>query len=79
MMWMMMMLALQGQRMPQSPTTTMRQPPPSTNDNDMGASAVIGVTTMTAILQTTHPENVTISWTMLTNNDDDDAHNGDDV
>ena len=74
-----MMLALQGQRMPQSPTTTMRQPPPSTNDNDMGASAVIGVTTMTAILQTTDPENVTISWTMLTNDDDDDARNGDDV
>jgi hypothetical protein len=45
----------------------------------MGASAVIGVTTMTAILQTTDPENVTISWTMLTNDDDDDARNGDDV
>ena len=47
-------------------------------DNDMGSSVVIGVTTIVAILQTTDPKNVTISWTMLTNDDDDNAHNGND-
>ena len=39
------------------------------NDDDMDTSVVIGVTKTTAILLTTTPTNVAISWAMLDNND----------
>jgi hypothetical protein len=44
----------------------------------MGMPEAIVMMVTTTILLTTAPENVTISWTMTTNDDDTNADNGDD-
>ena len=43
------------------------------NENDMDKSVVIGVTTTAKIPPTKAPANVTISWTMSMNDDDNDG------
>ena len=79
MMWMMTMLALQRRGMSQLPSTMMLQPPSSkTKNNDVGASVAIGVRTTMAILPTPTPASVTIIWMMLTNDENDAAHKGND-
>jgi len=47
------------------------------NNANMDASVAIGLMATTAIPPTTAPTTVTISWAMPTNDDNDNAHNGD--
>ena len=48
------------------------------NKDDMDASVAMGVMTTITILLMMAPENVTMRWMMLTNDDGDDAQNGND-